>query len=108
MVQAYCLLWNHRASVTFHRGVVRGEELRRDHPLKLIFGPDCGERHYGRAALTVSFLFLRMSQPKTTGDLIDQDTIPVVRFPLRPKGVPRIPCARKTVTSRPTTGRVLL
>jgi hypothetical protein len=28
--------------------------------------PDCGERHHGRAPLTVSFLFLRMSHPKMT------------------------------------------
>jgi hypothetical protein len=71
------LLREHRAPVTFHRGIVRGEESRRDHPLKLIFGPDCGERHHGRGALTVLSIFLRMSRPKTAGGLIDQDTIPV-------------------------------
>jgi hypothetical protein len=73
------LLREHRASVTFHRGIVRGEELSRDHSLKLIYRPDPNESHHGRAALTVSFLFLRMSHPKTAGGLIDQDTIPVVR-----------------------------
>jgi hypothetical protein len=52
------LLREHRAPVTFHRGIVRGEELCRDHPLKLIFGPDCGERQHDRGALTVLFLFL--------------------------------------------------
>jgi hypothetical protein len=64
--------------------IMRGEELRRDHPLNLIFRPDCGQRHHGRAALTVSFLFLRMSHPKTAGCLIDQDTIP--SGPLPPSG----------------------
>jgi hypothetical protein len=72
------LLRKHRAPIAFHRRVVRGEELRGHHRLKLIFRPDPDEGHHGRAALMVLFLFLRMSHPKTAGGLIDQDIIPVV------------------------------
>jgi hypothetical protein len=69
---------DHRTPEAFHRCVVRGDELSRNHCLYFILRPDPDQRHYGRAALTVSGVFLAI-HPKTADGLIGQDIIPVVR-----------------------------
>src|SRR5260370_6519416 len=50
------LFADHGAPVALHGGVVRGEELSRDHPFKLVCRPDPDQAGEGRTVLPIAGL----------------------------------------------------
>ena len=81
------LIPNHGPPITFHRGIMCGDELRREHPLHLIFRTNPDERGNRSAVLTVEGLSVRMGGPKRPNRLIRDSLVPVIR--LRSAGTQR-------------------
>src|SRR4029077_17441689 len=74
------LLAKHCAAGGFHRGVVRSDELRGDHPLNLIFRAYPDESGDRSTALTVEGLFIRMGGPKRPNRLTRNSLGPVLKL----------------------------
>jgi hypothetical protein len=58
------LFVEHGAPVAFHGGIVRGEELSRDHALDLIVRRDPAERSYCGAVLAITRVVVGVFEPK--------------------------------------------
>jgi hypothetical protein len=72
------LLTDHCTAITFHSGIVCGEELRCDHALDLIFRADSNECRYGGAVLAISRVFIGILHPKRLNRLVRENVVPVV------------------------------
>src|SRR6266516_2742429 len=72
------LLLDHRAPVALHGGVVRSEDLSREHRLKLVPGRDAGEGRDCCVYLPVFDSFVRIS-PERPERLIAKSMVPMVR-----------------------------
>ena len=74
-----CLLSDHGATITFHRGVVAGDELRGYHALELIPMSYADQRVHCRVALPPHFFCVCIfEKPECVYCLIGQNVIPIV------------------------------
>jgi hypothetical protein len=74
------LLANHGAPIALHRSAVRGEQLRRHHPFKLIFRSDADHRRNGGAQLPITRFLVGVLEPQGLTRLIGEQVVPVVRL----------------------------
>jgi hypothetical protein len=70
----------HSAPVTFHRCVVCGQQLSRDHSFELVSRPDTYKPGYGCAILPFASLLIRIPEPKGSDGLIGEAVVPFVRL----------------------------
>ena len=72
------LFAEHRAPITFHRRIVGGYELRRDHAFQLIPRPNADQGTYYSVALQSDFIGVGITQPYRLARLVCENVIPVI------------------------------
>ena len=72
------LLLDHSAPVALHGGVVRSEDLSREHRLKLVPGRDAGKGRNCCVYLAIFDSFVRISSPERPERLIAKSIVPMV------------------------------
>jgi hypothetical protein len=72
------LFTDHRTPVTLHRGIVRGQQLSRDHPLQLVSRPDADQRGDGCAILPATSFLTEIFEPQSLNGLIGENIVPGV------------------------------
>ena len=72
------LLADHCAPVAFHRGVVCGDELRRDHALDFILRSNSDQPRDSRVVLPRSHFVIGLLDPERLNRLVAENVVPVV------------------------------
>jgi hypothetical protein len=74
------LFADHGAAITFHGGIVRGEQLSRDRSLQFIFGSNAHQRGESRSEFLFAGVLIGMLKPERFNGLVRKNVVPMIRL----------------------------